>query len=375
MRRRLVLVVTALALAACTSADVVGPPSGLGAPGALRYTLEPSGDPAAPEGILLRWDASTDTRVANYVVYSRASTTNAWSRRAETTSPSFHDTGSPDLQYYVTAQDAGGGESARSNVITVDEGNRLPTPGALATVTLNRAIQLSWSPNARQGNPTRFSYYRVYSTAYDLDAAGCDNLHWVLEGTTVSEDFLATGLTNGVPRCFAVSTVSRDGHESAFTQPRADTPRYDSRNVLIYTYQRSPGSSGFRFYMASTSQFGLVTTGDRSDIDFRLEGRLDGSVFIVPVRAGTRVALGSPTPVTDLTSIGDAPPDNTFTTAAIEAVPGYLYAFISSQSDGSHYSALRVTHVAAEYMIFDWSYQSDHGNPMLNRVPAMPASR
>ena len=36
----------------------------------------------------------------------------------------------------------------------------------------------------------------------------CEGDLWVLEGSTVSEDFLATGLTNGSPRCFAASVFS-----------------------------------------------------------------------------------------------------------------------------------------------------------------------
>lgn len=372
MRQSLVVVLAATYLAACSTTDVVAPGSGLEPPSALSYQLQPSGDPTRPEGIVLTWDAPTNSRVANFVVYSRASTSISWSRRAETTSASFHDTGTPDLQYSVTSQDASGNESGRSNIVTVDLASRIPSPSALTTLTLNRAIQLSWSPDARQGNPNQFSYYRVYSTPYDLDHSTCDNTRWVLEGSTVSEDFLASGLPNGVPRCFAVTTVSRDGHESAFTQPRADTPRYDARNVLVYTTQRAIASSGFRFFLQTTAQFGLVTAGNRADIDFRLEGRSDGSVFIVPVRVGTKVALVSSNPVADLTSIGEAPADNAFSTASIEAVPGYLYAFITVLGDGNHYGALRVTHVTSDYMIFDWSYQSDHGNPMLDRRRAVP---
>jgi hypothetical protein len=208
----------------------------------------------------------------------------------------------------------------------------------------------------------------VYSTPYNLDTGVCSGSDWVLEGTTVSEDFIASGLANGVPRCFAVSTVSRDGHESEWSTPRADTPRYDARNVLLYAESASLGSSGFSFYLPATNQYGLVTSGSRSDIDLRLEQNADGSLWMTPVRAGTVVTQYGSGPVADLTSIDVAPPRSSFSPNAIEAVTGYGYVFETQLADGLHYGGLRVTHVGTNYIIFDWSYQTDHGNPELRFV-------
>jgi hypothetical protein len=365
MRRSLVLMLLAIGIAACTDyTDDVGP-DGLEAPEELTYQLIPSGDPDAPDGILLSWTDPGDPDIEAFVIYSRGSTSDSWSRRAATTSNTFHDAGIPHLQYFVVSEDAAGNESGPSNTITVDERNRLPAPSTLVSVSLDRAIQLSWSPNARNADPTLFDYYRVYSTPYDLDQNECDNDFWVLEGSTVSEDFLATGLPNGAPRCFATSTVSRDGHESLWTTPRADTPRYDSRNILLFAVQDSLAASGFRFHFPSTGSMGQVIAGDRADIDFKLERRADGSVWITPVRDGTKLALYSTSPVTDLTSIDIAPARDRFSTGAIEAVPGYAYVVEMLLSDGLHYGAVRVTHTTADYMIFDWAYQTDPGNPEL----------
>ena len=43
-------------------------------------------------------------------------------------------------------------------------------------------------------------------------------------------------------------------------------------------------------------------------------------------------------------------------------------------ADGLHYGALRVTHVSKDYVIFDWAYQSDPGNPELKRARTSGAS-
>lgn len=365
MRRAVLAAAAAILLGACGSTGIFSPDN-IAPPTGLTYQLIPSGDPANPEGIRLRWDPTTDPNVTDYVVYSRAATTGAWSRRGETTSASFDDLGVPDLQYYVTAQVGNGSESAPSATVTVDATNQLSAPTGLAAIALDTAAQFSWSASARLANPAEFSYYRVYSTLYDLDTNVCDS-SWVLEGTTVSESFISTGLPNGVPRCFTVSAISQDGHESDWAVPVTATPRYDARNVLIYPSQDQPGASGFAFFVAASQQLGAVLSSTDPAIDFRVDRHADGSLWMVPVRAGTSVALYSASPIADLTSIGLAP-DTGYSTGAIEAVPGYGYVFEMTQADGLHFGGLRVTAVTSSYMIFDWSYQTDPGNPELRRV-------
>jgi len=344
---------------------------GLLPPTNLTYQLLPSGNPTLPNGILLEWDDPGDSRITHFVVYSRASTANAWSRRGETTSLSFHDYGVPHLQYYVTSADTDNFESAGSSVITVDERNRMSPPASLTSTSLDQAIHLAWSASARLADPSLFDYYRVYSSPYDLDAGRCDDARWALEGTTVSEDFLASGLPNGSPRCFAVSTVSRTGNESVWTTPRADTPRPDARNVLLWASQVSTVESGFRFELPGAG-FGVVLDGTRTDLDFRIDRHLDGSLWLTPVRSGTRVALYGNAPVADLTSI-DLAPLGGYSTGAIEAVPGYGNVFETRLNGALQYGAVRVTHVSRDYLILDWAYQTDPGNPELDIRSGAPS--
>ena len=234
------------------------------------------------------------------------------------------------------------------------------------SISLDNAVQLAWASNARTADPSLFSYYRVYSTTYDLDANLCSGQNWVLEGSTVSEDFLVTGIANGAPRCFSLSTISVDGHESVWTTPRHDTPRYDARNVVISAMQSSVATSGFRFYHPTSGTFGLVTAGDRSDIDFRIERHNDGTVWFHPVRAGTRVALYGNSTVTDLTSI-DIAPLGGYSSVPIEILPGFAYVFETQLNGNLQYGAVRVTHWQPSYVILDWAYQTDPGNPELKR--------
>ena len=352
----------------------------------LAYQLDPSGDPAQPAGILLVWDDVQSSALGSYRIYSRGSTTSAYGLRGETSSNTFHDNGVPHLQYYVTAADVNGGESDRSNVITVDERLQLPQPASLTSISLNRAIHLQWADNAAVSDPGRFNWYRVYSMPYDLDHGVCitqrDSI--LLEGTTVSDEFLATLLVNGVPRCFGVSAISVEGYESLWSPLWHDTPRPDARNVLVSAYEVSQSQSGFRFWndangngRGDPGELGLVQAGNRTDIDFWVHLQAsDSTLWIVPEFAGDSIQLYDSThPVADLTSIDFAPASG-YTRNMIQAVPGYGYVFQRNENGQYHYAALRVTAVGRQYVIFDWSAQTDPGNPELVVMqPGLSAGR
>ena len=362
-------------LAACGDYQVVGSGSLVAPPSNLGYTVEASGTPGAPSGVLLEWDFDNDPDLAVWNVYSRGSTAESYRLRGSTTSNSFHDSGIPHLQYYVTAQDVDGAESSPSNVVTVDERLALGKPATLSSTSLNGAIALTWSDNAFLSNPTRFRIYRVYSASYDLDTQLC-GATWSLEGTTVAPEFIASALTNGVSRCFGVSAVSREGWESLWSPQRSDTPRPDARNVVVYARQAQDAGSGFRFWRdvngngtAEAGELGLILSGSSALNDFSVERDQAGALFLTPVRAGTGVLAYGNGPVPDLTAI-DVAPVGPYSRAGIEALPGWGYVFETDGGDGYlRYGAVRITHVGQNFLILDWSFQTDFGNPELLRSP------
>jgi len=262
-------------------------------------------------------------------------------------------------------------------------------PASLFSTTLDGAVALSWTDNSYTSDPANFESYRVYSTSYDLDTDNCGS-SWRLEGTTVAPEFVAGALANGVSRCFAVSARSIDGAESARSETRWDTPRPDTRNVLLYARQTQDAESGFRFWddlngdqQAQDNELGLVRAGSSSTIDFSVERDVDGFLFLTPVRAGTGVEFYENIPVGDLTSIDLAPctPDASvdgcapYTTTPIEASPGFGYAFETDGGDGFlRFGAIRVTHVGQTFLILDWAFQTDRGNPQL-LVTKRPSGR
>lgn len=371
MRNSISLIGSALIAALAVACD-----NGFGpvidAPANLTYRLEPSGDPAQPAALILEWDEVSHPELEVYQVYSRASQDAEFDLRGSTTSTTFHDKGIPDLEYYVTAQHVNGDESPPSETVVIDERLRLERPAWLQSTSLDGAVHAFWSDNPFKNAPNGFRQYRVYSASYSLDDNVCGDA-WVLEGTTVSPEFLVGAMENGVPRCLAVSAESVEGWESLWSALRADTPRPDARNVLMYPYQVNPGRSGFRFYQDANGdgrvgplELGIVASGDRTDIDFWLDRDVNGDVFIVPERAGTEVALYDDAPIEDLTSI-DIAPETGYARTAIQAVPGFGYVFRMSGGDQfARFGALRITHASSQYVIFDWSYQTDPGNPELS---------
>ena len=245
-------------------------------------------------------------------------------------------------------------------------------PATLSSTTLDGAIALFWEDNSYQSDPNNFLNYRIYSTTYDLDQDLCGT-SWQLEGTTVAPEFIVGALTNGLPRCFSVTAVSVDGFESDRSPLRSDTPRPDSRNVVLFAFQfQSPGS-GFRFWddvngdnSVQGSELGLVRDGTVGNIDFVVDRDGAGDLLLTPVRAGTGVEFyDANNPVEDLTSI-DFAEDRTYLTSSIPALPGYGYVFEMDGGDGfKRYGAVRLSHVGQDFLILDWAFQTDPGNPEL----------
>lgn len=184
---------------------------------------------------------------------------------------------------------------------------RLPAPSGLTSISLDGAIQLSWSGSVVVNHPDQFRLYRVYSTRFLSGSGRCDDGGWSLEGTTVSDGFLASNLVNGVTRCFAVSTVAQDGGEGNRSPARADTPRHGGSFVLIDAFDARPSSSGWLFS--------------------------SGYAFI-----------------------------------EAEAVAGDAYVFAIPQVDGVHYGARRVAYTGRDYVVLDWSYQTAPNNAELLRM-------
>lgn len=369
IRWLLLLALVPAALVPLAACGDLGALAGIGnddAPTNLTYQLIPSGVPSQPLAVLLTWDIPRSGAGTAFNVYGRVNGGD-WQLRATTTSPTFDDAGAPDDQYYVATRDNDGNELGHSNTVTINRQSQLPAPQGLTSVSLNGAIQLSWADNALAQSNGSFDHYRVYSTTYDQTRGVCTT-SWFLEGTTVSDAFVSGNLPNGVSRCFAVSAVTLDGHESQWSSERLDTPRFDARNVLVYNTATRADSSGFRFVTDSAQIHGSVVASNRLDLDFAVVRQADGSAWITPARSGATIVAYSTSAVSDLTAVDRAPASG-FSASPLQALPGHAYVLRLQEADGIHFAGIRVAFVTADYVVFDWSYQSAAGNAELSRAP------
>jgi hypothetical protein len=253
---------------------------------------------------------------------------------------------------------------------TTGPGTAPPAPADLTSTSLDAAVALTWLDNSFEADPGNFSSYIVYSTSYDLDQDRCGT-SWSIEGTTVAPEFIVGALTNGVPRCFEVTATSPAGAESGPSPVRNDTPRPDARNVVVFARQAQDAGSGFSFWQdlnssgsVNLNELGLVLNGSNASADFTVERDINGTLFLTPARAGVSVALYGSAPVEDLTSI-DIAPLTGFDATGLEALPGWGYVFEMPGNQFVQYGAVRVTHVGQNFLILDWAYQTDPGNPEL----------
>ena len=255
-------------------------------------------------------------------------------------------------------------------------GVQLDAPASLTSISLNGAVHLQWSDNPYASDPNDFNYYQVFSTSYSLDQNQCGST-WYTEGTTVSFEFLVGALTNGVPQCYQVTAVSLDGIQSAGSPVVNDTPRPDGANWIVFTPDTLGGlQSGFRFWLDANSngqvdvgELGLVGSAVGGTMDFTVTQDTSGT-YIEPQRSGVTMEPYGSVPIVDLTAI-DVAPVSGYTTTGYQALPGWGYVFqIDDGGQFYKYGALRVAAVGKNYIIFDWSYQTDPGNPELIRVAA-----
>ncbi len=247
LRHAATAVVAGALVAGCSSNNYTAPRAVvLPNPTALDYLLLPGGPAQAggvfANGVLLSWTNANDSRITDYAVFARDSSTQQWAQVGKTTSNTFHD-GLTSQAYLVASEDAVGDQSAGDS-ISVTTTPILPAPDTLNSWPFNHAVELQWtdtplsSPNASQ-----FAYYRVYSDSATVNGGSVtcspNFSDLVVEGSSVSDAFIITGLANGDTRCYAVTSVALNGQESALSTFTAQTPDSAAGNFDIVMNPRA----------------------------------------------------------------------------------------------------------------------------------------
>lgn len=374
MRRWMgVLLMSGLALSACTETTEVISPRGGGVPDTPR-ALQIS---YYNQAVVLTWELGPFWDGEPFRVYSRVAGDSGYILVAEVTNCaaglcSYSDTNIESgvtYEYYVTAVGFDGAEAASANdvVVTVPSFAPPPVPGGMEVVALDGATYLRWDDSALAADD--FSFYRVY-LFFDGES--------FLLGETDSQGFLDELAENGLTYEYFVTALDEYGHESDGSGLAAGTPRPDYHGEYLYDYFAAPEISGFIFQ--EDEGFDPVVDGDDPLRHFRLETDADGwwlvpgpDVDVYPAGFETTALKCGPGADVDCIAL-DAAPASGYQVADLALDPQLTYVLRVPGADNAlRYAALRVELLGFDefgdpLMIFDWSYQLQPGNPALSPV-------
>jgi RHS repeat-associated protein len=186
--------------------------------------------PTAPTGlsgiagnsvVSLNWTASSESDLAGYRVYMSADNGATWDAGASTagSSATSHTVSGlangVSYRFAVTAVDASGNESAKSNTVdampvkpqTQPDTTAPSAPVGLSGTAGDSVVSLSWTANSESD----LAGYKVYLS---VDNGATWSTGTNVAGGSVTA-YSVKGLTNGVPYRFAVTAVDTSGNESA----------------------------------------------------------------------------------------------------------------------------------------------------------------
>ena len=158
-------------------------------------------------GATLKWTASTSGSPTSYSIYRGTATDGEAITAVGTvsgTTTTFTDTGLTNgkTYFYNVAANNSVGVSPDSNEVSVSPGSTTttpPAPSGFAANPANGSIDLTWNPSA---GATSYSIYR--GTAPGAEGA-------TPVGTTASDSFTDTGLTNGTGYYYTVAASNTGG--------------------------------------------------------------------------------------------------------------------------------------------------------------------
>ena len=219
-------------------------------------------------------------------------------------------------------------------------------PRGVTSVTGDWEVYLYWYPN----NEVDLAGYNVYVGS---EPEG----YYTLIASTPSANFVDRDVVNGVTYYYAVSAYDYDGNESELSFDLVfDTPRPEGWDARLWDFHTFPNDAGYDF----ASQLVLPYTDSRADIFFEIDG---GIPFMWRSSINTDIQdFGYTNSIDD---VDYAPEYGWILMDWLELIEGHTYIV---WTDDNHFAKFRVIQVGGTFLIFDWAYQLDRGNPELKLV-------
>ncbi|MBN1756165.1 hypothetical protein JW877_08145 [bacterium] len=225
-----------------------------------------------------------------------------------------------------------------------------PVPYNVHSITRDGAVSLYWNPL----NTCDLAGYRVYR---GFAASG----YYDLIGETRSACFMDRQVANGETYYYAISSYDWDGNESELSADLVyDTPRPEGYGVILWNHSEYPYDSGYDF-----SEY-RVREWDYPSTDVYLVYN-SGAFFLYPGNSMTDILdYGY---VSTLDEVDWAPEDGWHSSPAL-LVAGHAYCVWTCDN---HFAKIRLNLASyPQYVIFDWAYQTDTGNPELKARKTQP---
>lgn len=228
-----------------------------------------------------------------------------------------------------------------------EEADDMPpsVPRGLHSITGDEEVMLVWYENTEPD----LAGYRIYSS-YEPQGP------YFLIGETNLDHFLDIGITNGVTYFYAVTAYDVRGNESDLSYEVVyDTPRPEGFQEKIFDLHEYPDYSGWDFSAYTVVAYDAPTC----DFAFGYDD-INASFYIYVMRSGGLIQdFGYTESLDDITY---APDDGWSPSGMVEAIVGHTYVFWTWDN---HFAKLRLTAIGEDYVVFDWAYQIDPGNPEL----------
>ena len=230
-----------------------------------------------------------------------------------------------------------------------------PPPGGVTSITGDGRVTILWN----EVHVSDLVGYRVYWSDTEFGA-------YSRIGSTGNTFFVDTDVVNGVTYFYAVAAYDDDGNESDLSYETVfDTPRPSGRNLTVFDEDDHAGIDFSEYYS------GMIVPWDDPYADLFLLW-LDGHYCM----ASTDVEVGQEIYgndiqyagyVSSLDEIGWAP-DGGWSVEVADTVTLYEGHASYVWTWDNHFAKFKVTHIGFDYVVMDWAYQIDEGNPELSIV-------
>jgi hypothetical protein len=229
------------------------------------------------------------------------------------------------------------------------------SPKGLYSVTGDRSVTIYWERNDEKD----FSKYRIY---WSLDPHSA----FTFLASTTLPWYDDINLTNGTTYYYIVTAVDFSGNESDNSKMIYDTPRPEGFSYSLFDKAIYPRVAGIYF---KAPQGLFIVPWDSSACDIYLD-KVAGTFYLNTTnKSDVWNDIQDMGYTNDLDEITYAPGTGWSDLGYVEVIAGHTYVIWTWDY---HYAKLRVTNKFADYIEFEWAYQTAVDNPELKPVPKKP---